>query len=136
MAPLGRLPIALRAAAGIGALEAAGLAGYGISILAFERDHATSGISGSGTSLAPLVLVVLYWVFAGLIAFVAWQLLALRSGARTPYYVTQAFALVVAQPLIAETGTRFLGLLVAVVGIAGVYALVAARSAFDARSGT
>ena len=135
MASIGSLPVPLRIAAGIGALEAAGLVGYGISILAFEQGHATAGIAGPGASLAPLVLVALYWIFAALIAVVAWQLVGLRNGARTPYFVIQAFALVVAQPLVVEPATRMIGLFVGAVGILGALALLASTSAFGDRGG-
>jgi len=65
------------------------------------------------------VLVALYAVFAALVLLIA---RAYRRGARaavTPMLLVQAFAVVVAQPLLSADGTRALGLLVLFTAVAG-----------------
>lgn len=122
MAPIGSLPVSLRIAAGVGVIESVALATYALAIVGFEQRAQTSGISG--TQLAPAVLVGLYLVFAALAAGVAWLLIGLRAAAMTPYLLLQAFALVVAQPLVLAPATRALGAVVAAVALGGAFAVL------------
>ncbi len=117
------LPTGLRIAGVLGYLEALAVISYGISIRAFETTGSTSGISGSGADLAPSVLTVLYAAFATLMGILATVLVRRRRAGLTPFLLVQAFALVVAQPLLLGNATRVLGVVVAVV------ALIAAGSA-------
>jgi hypothetical protein len=114
-------------AGAIGLIEALALALYGLSIVAFERSGETSGISGSGADLAPGVLVGLFLAFAAIVLLVTRLLVQGRPVARTPFAMTQAFALVIAQPLVTATGTRVFGILIIALAIAALVALFAAR---------
>lgn len=121
-------PVQVRWAAGVAVTQAAGLIAYGISIIVSEQGQSTSGIAGSGADLAPGVLVGLYLVFAALVLVIA---RAYRRGSRaavTPLLLVQAFAVVVAQPLLAAAGTRGLGLLVLLTALVGA-ALALSRPA-------
>lgn len=114
-------PRSITAAVVVGLIEALALVLYGISIVVYEQGGDTTGISGSGADLAPVVLIGLFLVFAALVLLVTWLLSKGRRAARTPFLMVQAFAIVVAQPLIAEPSTRVLGglvLLAVAVGIA------------------
>lgn len=118
----------MRLVAGLAVMQAAGLIAYGISIVVSEWRQPTSGITGSGADLAPSVLVGLYLVFATLVLVIA---RAYRRGARsavTPLLLVQAFAVVVAQPLLAAVGTRALGLLVLLSALAGAALALSPRS--------
>lgn len=117
-------PRSITAAVAIGALEALGLTAYGVSIIAFERGSTTTGISGSGADLAPAVLIALFIVFAGLVLLVTGMVRGGRRAARTPFLLVQAFALVIAQPLLSASDTRILGVLIALGAVAGVASLV------------
>ena len=112
-------PPAVRLAVGVAVMQAAGLLAYGGSIVLSEQGEPTTGISGSGADLAPGVLVALYGVFAALVLLVA---RAYGRGARaafTPFLLVQAFAVVVAQPLLSAASTRALGGLVLASAVAG-----------------
>ncbi len=122
------LPKSLRIAGVVGYLEAATVAGYGISISAFEATGSTSGIAGSGANLAPGVLTALYAAFAALMFAVTTLLVRARRAGLTAFLLVQAFGLVVAQPLLQADDTRFIG--VAVV----VAAVIAAGSALTRAS--
>lgn len=123
-----RLPATVRAAAAIAFLETVGLVAYAASILLFETGGSTTGIAGSGADLAPGVLVTIYLGFAALIVFVALRVLRGSRRAFTPYLLTQAFGIVVAQPLVQESSTRGLGIVVLLVAIAGLAAILAPAS--------
>lgn len=120
-------PRPIMIAGAIGLIEALALALYGLSIVAFERSGETSGISGSGADLAPGVLVGLFLAFAAIVLLVTRLLVQGRPVARTPFAMTQAFALVIAQPLVTATGTRVFGILIIALAIAALVALFAAR---------
>lgn len=112
-------PTAVRLAVGVAVMQAVGLVAYGGSIVISEQGQPTEGISGSGADLAPGVLVGLYLVFAALVLLVA---RAYGRGARTaftPFLLVQAFAVVVAQPLLSAGSTRALGILVLVTALLG-----------------
>jgi len=102
-------PRPILTAGAVGLIEAVCLVLYGLSIVLYEQGGPTTGISGSGADLAPTVLIGLFVVFATLVLLVTWLLVGGRRSARTPFLLTQAFALVVAQPLISEASTRLLG---------------------------
>lgn len=108
MPTLASLPNGLKVAGMLGTVEAVGLAAYGISIVGYELSGSTTGMQGS--DLAPGVLVALYFIFAALIAVVTFALLQTKRGARTPFLLIQAFAVVIAQPLISGEGTSVIGL--------------------------
>lgn len=108
MPTLASLPNSLKVAGLLGTVEAVGLAAYGISIIAYELGGSTTGIQGS--DLAPGVLVALYFVFAAIIAGVTFGLLQAKFGARTPFLLIQAFAVVIAQPLLSGEGTTLIGI--------------------------
>ena len=115
-----RPPATLRGAVAVGVLELLGIVGYALSIALFERGGATSGIAGSGADLAPGVLVAIYLGFAVLVALVVRSVGRGSRRALTPYLLAQAFGVVIAQPLLQATPTRFVGLLVLVVSLAGI----------------
>jgi len=110
-------------AGAVGVIEALALVLYGVSIVLSERGAATSGISGSGADLAPGVLVGLFLAFAALVVLVTWLLLQGRRAARTPFAMAQAFAVVIAQPLLSAGSTRAAGILLVAVAAVGLAAL-------------
>ncbi len=101
-------------------LEVLGLVGYGIAI-GWSARH-----GGGKVSAAP-VLVVLYLIFAVLLALVARGLRRRRMVARTPFLLAQAFALIVAWTLAHGTGVlpHAMAVVVGVVGALGFGAGVA-----------
>ena len=119
----------LRLAGVIGALEAIGFGAYALSIIGFELTSSTSGIQGS--DLAPSVLIGLFLVFSALIAAVTFLLMSARVGARTPYLLTQAFGIVIAETLFEGDGTRLIAVAIGAVSIAGAV-LVLTPSAREA----
>ena len=125
------LPMTLRLAGVLGALEAIGFGAYALSIIGFELTSSTSGIQGS--DLAPSVLVGLFLVFAALIATVTFFLMSARVGARTPFLLIQAFGIVIAETLYAGDGTRALAIAIGVASVmAGVLVLTpSARQALQ-----
>lgn len=90
---------------------------YALSIVVFESRDETTGISGAGADLAPAVLIGLFVVFAALVLLVTWLLVRGRRAARTPFVLTQAFSVVVAQPLISASATRSAGVAVLVLAV-------------------
>lgn len=118
------MPRALRLAGAIGYLEALATAGYGLSIAVFERGGTTSGISGSGADLAPIVLVAVYLGFAALVWLVTRMVMRGRRSALTAFILVQAFGLVIAQPLLQETSTRVVGLLLVLVSVAALVSVL------------
>lgn len=115
----------------VGAIESAALAAYGVLVLVAAATEGTTGAVGSDVS--PLVLFLSYWLFAGLIAWIVIGLARDSARARTPYLLTQGFALVVAQTLLAggENFERAIGALLAVVAALAAYALVAKLRPID-----
>ena len=112
-------PRPILAAVAVGLIEAIALVLYGLSIVVYEQGGETTGISGSGADLAPVILIALFIVFAALVLLVTWMLSRGRRAARTPFLMVQAFAVVVAQPLVAEPSTRVLGGLVLLAVVVG-----------------
>lgn len=108
----------------IGAIEAVGIAVYGVLVLIYSRTEGTSGAVGSDVS--PLVLFVTYLVFAAIIGWIVWGLSRNSSGARTPYLLTQGFALVVAQTLLAggEAFEKVMGAALGVLAALGAFGLL------------
>lgn len=89
---------ALKTSFAIAIAEMLAVAGYAISIVIAYLSTGSHGTSGSDVS--PWVLVLVYLGFAALIALNARGLWRGNGSARTPYLVTQAFAVVVAQTLL------------------------------------
>lgn len=111
------LPITLRLAGVIGALESIGFGAYALSIIGFELTSTTSGIQGS--DLAPSVLIALFIIFSVLIAAITYFLMSARVAARTPYLLTQAFGIVIAQLLITGDGTFWLAIAIGAMSVGG-----------------
>ncbi len=114
------MPRSLQIATALGYCETVAILGYGIAIAAFERGGTTAGMTGS--DVAPAILVGIYVVFAAIVFAVTTGLSQLRHRAFTPYLVVQAFGMVVAQALLASSGTRPLGVLVLGVALAAAAA--------------
>lgn len=116
----------------IGAVEAVALAGYGTLLLVASFTEGTAGAVGSDVS--PTVLFISYWVFAVLIAWIVRGVARGSARARTPYLLTQAFGLVVAQTLLAggEAFERVLGALLVVAAAVAGYGLIVRLRPTDA----
>ena len=117
-----RLPVPLRFAAAVGALEALLLIGYGISVAVFPLVGRTSGVS-EGADVAGPVLAVILVVFGVLVALVVRGLLHRRAAARVPFFLVQAFTVIGAWPL-ASGGLaweRVLGIGLVVLAAASAY---------------
>jgi hypothetical protein len=82
----------------VGLLQAAAIITYAISIGVLHLVQGTQGTTGSDVS--PWFLIVTYFGFAALILWVVMKLNRGSGGARTPYLITQAFGLVIAQALV------------------------------------
>ena len=111
----GRRPGALLAAVAIATVEAVGIAGYGISI-------GLAGLQNPGSVAAPIVQVILYFLFAAGIGTAAWGLWRQRQAARMPFVVIQLFALVVGYTLMQGDGDAIhrLGWAVLAMGVVGI----------------
>lgn len=123
-------PIPLWAALAVAAAEALALAGYAVAIAVKYLSEGTAGASGSDVS--PWILVVTYLAFATLIGVVCRALYRGSGSARTPYLLTQAFALVVAQALVSggEAGEVFAGwglVVAALIGAASILTPASSR---------
>lgn len=99
-----KIPLALKVSLGIGLLQAAAILVYAASIGILHLQQGTQGATGSDVS--PWFLILTYVAFAGLIIWIVFKLARRSGSARTPYLLTQAFAVVIAQALVsgAETG--------------------------------
>lgn len=115
---IGSQPRTLQLAAGIGALQAVGLATYAVALLSFEAGSTTSGMQGS--DLAPGILVALYAIFAVLVFGVAFLFVTGHASARTPFVLVQVFGLVVAQPLLSGESTQRLGVLLVLASVMAI----------------
>lgn len=115
-------------AGAVGVIEALSLVAYGLSIVVYESVGETTGITGSGADLAPAVLIGIFAVFAALVLLVTWLLYSGRRAARTPFILAQAFAVVVAQPLVSAASTRVLGALVLALAVLGIAAALAPKT--------
>jgi len=111
----GARPGALVAAVVIAAVEALGIAAYGLSI-------GLAGLQNPGSVAAPVVQVVLYLLFAAGIGATGWALWAQRHVARSPFVVIQLFALVVGYTLMQGDGASIhrLGWAVLAMGVIGI----------------
>lgn len=110
-----------------GLVEALGLSTYAISVLV--KETADNGVRGSGPH--PLVLFVIFQIFAVGIASVTRALWFGKSWAKTPFGLIQVFALLVFAYLpLSGSGTlaRLGGALVAAVSITGLLALIKIRT--------
>ena len=118
----------LKTVLAIGVVESLALAVYGIAILANSLTSGTAGATGSEVS--PWILFGAYLAFAGLIAVIVLSLSRGAKGARTPYLLTQAFAIVVAQTLVAggEMFERVAGWGLIAIALAGVLAIIQPRT--------
>lgn len=105
----------------VAAIEFLGLLSYGISIAYSAITNGSSGATGSDVS--PWVLTASYLLFAALVGAMLRALLRGSKAARTPFLLAQAFAIVVAEPLLSggEAFERVLGWLL--VGLAAVGAI-------------
>jgi len=106
-----------------GLVEAVGLAAFAISVLVKETSD--NGVKGTGPH--PLVLFVIFQIFAVAIAVVTRALWLGKAWARTPFGLIQVFALLVFAYLpLSGSGTlaRLGGTLVAVVSLTGIIALI------------
>ncbi len=109
-----------------GLIEAIGLLAFAISVLVKETSD--NGVRGSGPH--PLVLFVIFLIFAVAIAVVTRALWLGQSWARTPFGLIQVFALLVFAYLpLSGSGTfaRLGGALVAAISITGLFALFKTR---------
>jgi len=110
-----------------GLVEALGLSAYAISVLVKETSD--NGVRGSGPH--PLVLFVIFQIFAVGIAIVTRALWFGKSWAKTPFGLIQVFALLVFAYLpLSGSGAlaRLGGALVAAVSITGLFALIKIRT--------
>jgi len=111
-----------------GLIEAIGLMIYAISVLL--QESSANGVRGSGPH--PLVLFVIFQIFALGIALVARAIWFQRTWARTPFGLIQIFALLVFAYLpISGTSAsaRSAGFAVALVSISALWALFKTRPA-------
>lgn len=122
--PASEKSLPLKIALAIGLFELVSIIAYAASIGILHLQQGTSGAVGSDVS--PWFLIFTYIGFAVLIGLVVWKLSAGNGSARTPYLLTQAFALVIAQALIsgAEAFEVFAGWTLVVLGIAGAVAIL------------
>lgn len=114
----------LKIALGIGVFELVAIVVYAVSIGILHLQQGTSGAVGSDVS--PWFLIATYFGFAGLIGLILLKLNAGSGSARTPYLLTQAFGLVIAQALIngSETFEVIAAWALIVLGIAGAAAIL------------
>ena len=83
----------------IGRMQAVALAVYALSIQVDALRNGTHGASGS--DVAPIVLVLTYIAFALLLGLVTQRLQNGSDAAKRPFLLGQAFAIVIAQALVA-----------------------------------
>jgi len=112
---VGKRPGLLIAAVVIAAVESLGIAAYGLSI-------ALAGLQNPGSVAAPVVQVVLYFLFAAGVGATGWALWGQRHVARSPFVVIQLFALVVGYTLMQGDGDAIhrLGWAVLAMGVIGI----------------
>jgi hypothetical protein len=111
-----------------GLIEAIGLFVFAICVLVKETSE--NGVRGSGPH--PLVLFIIFLLFAGAIALVTRGLWLGKSWTRTPFGLIQVFALLVFAYLpLNGSGTlaRLGGALVALVALTGLLALIKTSTA-------
>lgn len=116
--------VPLKIALAVGVIEVFAVVAYAISIGVLHLQQGTSGAVGSDVS--PWFLITTYMGFAALILLVIWKLNSGSGGARTPYLVTQAFALVVAEALFngAETAEVIGGWVLVALALVGAVAIL------------
>jgi len=110
-----------------GLVEAFGLSTFAISVLV--KETSVTGVRGS--SPHPLVLFIIFQVFAIAIASVTRGLWLGKAWARTPFGLIQVFALLVFAYLpLSGSGTlaRLGGAFVALVSLTGLIALIKSRT--------
>jgi hypothetical protein len=110
-------PIGLwRGAAGVAAIEAAGLVVYCIAL-------AVAALNSQGATVsAPVVEIIIYLIFAAGIGLIARGMGAARSAARPPYLLAQVFVLIVAYTLFVGDGStvKAFGIGIGILGIVGM----------------
>lgn len=116
--------VPMKIALAVGVIEVFAIVAYAISIGVLHLQQGTSGAVGSDVS--PWFLITTYLGFAALILLVIWKLNSGSGGARTPYLVTQAFALVVAEALFngAETAEVIGGWVLVALALVGAVAIL------------
>lgn len=114
----------LKIALVIGLFELIAILAYAVSIGILHLQQGTTGAVGSDVS--PWFLIATYVGFAALVGLVISKLNSGNGSARTPYLLTQAFALVIAQALIsgAEVFEVIAGWVLVGLGIAGAVAIL------------
>lgn len=112
----------------IGGVESLGLFAYAVSLIFNSLVSGTSGASGS--DLSPWVLFIVYLALSAAVALIVRGLWRFSAAARTPFLLTQAFAIVVAEPLASggEQFERWLAWLLIAIAIAGAV-LILSRQA-------
>lgn len=117
-----------KVAVSCGLIEALALMIYAISVLV--QESAKNGVRGSGPH--PLVLFIIFQIFAVAIALVARAIWFEQSWARTPFGLIQVFALLVFAylPINGTSGyARLAGFGVATISITALWALIRIRPA-------
>lgn len=123
-----KIPVLLAAMA-IAALECLGLVIYSLTIGVSFVSNGTSGVTGS--DVAPWSLIAVFIGFAILIGLIVRGLWRGNGSARTPFLVTQAFAIVVGQTLISgsESFEKVGGWLLIVIAAVGAILIMNPRAA-------
>jgi hypothetical protein len=106
----------LRLAIGISAFEAVALVAYAMAIGVAGRNSRGSTVTATG------VEIVIYLVFAALIALVCFGLVRRNSLARTPYLIVEVFVGIVGWTVLSGDGTwtKATGAAILLLGVVGV----------------
>src|SRR5262245_30498105 len=112
------MPSTLRWAVGLVAAEAVGLGALLVFLLYEDATAKASSVSGA------VVVTVYTALMAGLLGLLAWGLSRRRTWARGPAVVLQFLALPIGYSM-ATSGLGWQGVLLIVVGLAGIAALLA-----------
>lgn len=116
--------LALKISILVGVVQVVAIVTYAISIGVLHLIQGTQGTVGSDVS--PWFLILTYLAFAALVLWVVFKLNRGSGGARTPYLITQAFGLVIAQALVngSETAEVVGAWVMIVVSIIGAVAIL------------
>lgn len=117
-------PPALKLSMVIGLAEVVAILIYALSIGWLHLQQGTQGATGSNVS--PWFLIFTYVVFAGMIGWIVYKLYRRSGVARTPYLLTQAFAIVIAQALVngSETAEKVGGWFLIILALLGAISLL------------
>ena len=123
-----KIPVLL-AAIVIAAFECVALVVYSVLIGISYVTNGTTGVTGS--DVAPWSLIAVFIGFAALIALIVRGLLRGNGSARTPFLVTQAFAIVVGQTLISgsEDFEKVGGWVLVIMAVVGAVLIMNPRAA-------